>query len=303
MNSIQVDMKSPPPVIHLGRRGENLSTEIIFDCSALSARYGMGHAELVHKSSHGIVYPVNLTQNGVLLHWNVTSCDTACEEIGKCELHWFVSDAVTISAEMSTLVYPSLSGQAGEEPPDGSAAWVNTVLQASRSAQESAQAAKTAPYIGESGTWFLYRADASGYTDSGLPARGEKGEKGDKGNKGDSPSLSSSVSSTSTQTAATSYAVKAAYDRIGQILHRTTYTTGQIIFPSAGYQKLTDRSALGLADEDQILSFHIQGWKSGSGALSLAQSSDGNSIYSFCSQASTFTSITLEVWYISGLSV
>ena len=115
--------------------------------------------------------------------------------------------------------------------------------------------------------------------------------------------LSSSVTSTSTSQAATSRAVKTAYDRIGQVLHRTTYTSGQVVFPSACYQKLTDYAELELETGDQIISFHVQGWKNGSGALSLAQSSDGNSIYAFCSQASTFTSISIEVWYVSGLSI
>ena len=35
------------------------------------------------------------------------------------------------------------------------------------------------------GTWWLYDADSGAYTDSGLPARGEKGEPGEKGDPGE----------------------------------------------------------------------------------------------------------------------
>lgn len=236
MNRIQIDISNPPQVIHLGRRGENLATEIVFDCSALCAQYGMGNAELLHQSSHGIVYPAAAVQDGVFIHWTITSCDTACEGIGKCELHWLVNDTIMITAELNTLVYHSLSGCAGNEPPESSASWVETVLQASQSAKASAQAAKTAPYITESGTWALYNCNAGAYIDSGLPSRGEKGEKGEKGDsgkdgakgdKGDSPVLSSSVTSSSTTTAASSKAVKTAYDKAADAL-------------SAANSKLTD---------------------------------------------------------------
>ena len=33
--------------------------------------------------------------------------------------------------------------------------------------------------------WWLYDADSGAYTDSGLPARGEKGEPGEKGDPGE----------------------------------------------------------------------------------------------------------------------
>lgn len=265
MNTIQINMKNPPQIIHLGRRGENLCTEVLFDCSALYEQYGMGSAQLLHLSSHGIVYPVAAVQDGTVVRWRITSCDTACEGIGTCELHWMVNDVIVISAAMKTLVYHSLSGCAGDEPPESSASWVETVLQASQSAQASAQAAKTAPYINENGTWSLYNANIGAYTDSGLPARGEtgaagkdgkdgkdgakgeQGEKGEKGDKGDSPALSSSVTSSSTAVAANCKAVKTAYDKA--VSAETAANAKQFVLLSDSDTALSVGSTLTLSDD------------------------------------------------------
>ena len=259
MNTIQINMKNPPPVIHLGRRGENLCTEVLFDCSALCEQYGMGSAQLLHLSSHGIVYPVAAVQDGTVIRWRIASCDTACEGIGTCELHWIVNDMIVISAEIKTLVYHSLSGCAGEKPPESSASWVETVLQASISAQASAQAAKTAPYINENGTWSLYNANIGAYTDSGFPARGEtgaagkdgakgeQGEKGEKGDKGDSLALSSSVTSSSTTTAANCKAVKTAYDKA--VSAETAANAKQLVLLNDSDTALSVGSTLTLSDD------------------------------------------------------
>lgn len=112
------------------------------------------------------------------------------------------------------------------------------------------------------------------------------------------PTLSSSVTSTSTTVGANSYAVKVAYDRANTALRRTIYTANNVVFPSAGYVKLADMSTLGLDKEkDYIVSVTVRGWHDGAGTLSIAKNNDGTTLYAFCSQAATFTSITLEIWY------
>lgn len=65
--------------------------------------------------------------------------------------------------------------------------------QAANDAADAANAAAgRAPFIGESGTWFVWNADAGLYMDTGIAATGPtgpKGEQGDTGNDGLTPTI------------------------------------------------------------------------------------------------------------------
>ena len=61
----------------LGREGENLARQIVFDSAAWREAYGQGTVSLIAKR-HGDAepYPCNITVDGDTVTWPITSADT-----------------------------------------------------------------------------------------------------------------------------------------------------------------------------------------------------------------------------------
>ena len=114
MKTISVDASSTSTTkISLGRQGEHLATQVVFDCSGLAEDYGEGFPVILHKRAEdSAVYDVNAgfdteTQEAV---WSVTGVDTQQCGTGSAELQWYADGGVVKSVTYSTVVLESLSG-------------------------------------------------------------------------------------------------------------------------------------------------------------------------------------------------
>lgn len=134
----------PGGIITLGRRGENMARQVVFDLSAWFTIYGVGtvHA-IAQRAGDASPYPVSIEQTSDAAVWTVNSADTANVGDGKVELLYTVDDVVVKSEVWATSVLESLSDDA-TEPPEAAAGWVEQVLTAGAQAVDAAEAAEQA---------------------------------------------------------------------------------------------------------------------------------------------------------------
>ena len=100
----------PPMSIPIGRNGEHLVTQVIFDCSKFAEIYGAGIAKIVRKSEKSdILYPIAITQNGNLAVWTITEDDTASVGEEQAELRWYVEESLAKSVQFRFHVTPSIT--------------------------------------------------------------------------------------------------------------------------------------------------------------------------------------------------
>lgn len=172
----------PGRLIPLGREGENLARQIVFDVSAWQAEYGPGTVSLIaRRSGEDDPYPCAVTVDGAQAAWPVTAADTARPgSRGRCELQYRVDGVLVKSESWHTFVADAL-GEPVPEPPEPQQAWVDRVLEAGRRAQD---AAVNPPRLGESGTWLVWDLEAGEYADTGTAAAGPAGERGPQGETG-----------------------------------------------------------------------------------------------------------------------
>lgn len=118
-----------PAALYLGRVGENLTRQIVFDCSALAEECGSGVAEIVAMTPAGTKYaPTNVTQEGSTVTWLISEADVGTAGRGRAELSWIVGDGVAKTTTWQTLIRASLTGTEGEDPPDVYKDWVDQLL-------------------------------------------------------------------------------------------------------------------------------------------------------------------------------
>ena len=125
-NSIDIKRAS---VITIGRQGEHLAMQVVFDCSDLQKHYGDGRAELLHSLPDGTIYPVYVVRDGTKVLWNVSASDTKLAGRGQCELRWYVNDTLAKTAVYTTNIVASLQGDISPEPPEPYQSWVDNVLE------------------------------------------------------------------------------------------------------------------------------------------------------------------------------
>lgn len=137
-------------VVTLGRRGENMARQVVFDLSSWSAVYGAGTAQLIAQRAGDVApYPVSIEQTSDAAVWTVNSADTSVVGDGKVELLYTVDDVVVKSEVWATSVLESLSDDT-TEPPEAAAGWVERVLAAGAKAVDAAEAAEQAASRAES---------------------------------------------------------------------------------------------------------------------------------------------------------
>lgn len=140
----------PGAVITIGRRGENMARQVVFDLSAWSAVYGAGTAQLIaQRAGDAAPYPVSIEQTSDAAVWTVNSADTAVVGDGKVELLYTVDDVIVKSEVWKTSVLESLSDDT-TEPPEAASGWVEQVLAAGAQAVDAAEAAEQAAARAES---------------------------------------------------------------------------------------------------------------------------------------------------------
>ena len=139
-------------MLDIGRQGENLARQIIFDLSDWMAEYGPGVAELIaQRPGDDAPYPVAVRRDGESMLWDLTAADTAVADgYGRCELRWYVGDILAKSKIWRTWVEPAMDTPPETAPPEPEQGWVNKVLAAGSSAKEAAERAEEAAKKAES---------------------------------------------------------------------------------------------------------------------------------------------------------
>lgn len=131
----------------LGRQGENLARQVVFDLSAWEAEYGPGTVELIHqRPGDTSPYPVAAVREGGTLVWTLTATDTAVASSygsdGHCELRYYVGEVLVKSRTWMTKVIRAMSTPSETAPPEPEQGWVDQVVAVGAAAQASADAAK-----------------------------------------------------------------------------------------------------------------------------------------------------------------
>lgn len=137
---------STKKTLWLGRVGENLAREIVFDCSKFAELYGPGTALLfVKQPNDGVKYPVAIAQNGNIVHWVITAADVGVSGYGQAELQWIVDNSVSKTQIFTTKIYQSMTGTDAPEPPDPYQDWVDEITEVGAQASiDAASASRSA---------------------------------------------------------------------------------------------------------------------------------------------------------------
>ena len=175
------------PGVHLalGRKGETLARQVVFDLRLWRAAYGDGAVSLCAKrAGDAEPYPCGVTQDEDTAVWVLRAADVDKPGWGNVQLSYYVGDTLAKSQTWRTLVAPSLCacGDPGEVQQgwldqagkDAAAAQqgAKDAQEAQKAAEDAAKAAQDAtehpPRINEeTQTWLIWQDGA--YRDTGLP--------------------------------------------------------------------------------------------------------------------------------------
>ena len=149
MEQVKVNTLSTIP---LGRQGENLARQILFDVSGWESEYGPGSVELIaQRPGDETPYPVVTTRDGDSVVWSVTAADTLYHgDSGRCELRYYVGETLAKSRIWGTYVARAMDTPSETAPPEPEKGWVDQVLEAGTSAKEAAERAEEAAKKAES---------------------------------------------------------------------------------------------------------------------------------------------------------
>lgn len=189
------------PGVHLalGRKGENVARQVVFDLRAWRAAYGDGAVSLcAMRAGDAEPYPCGVTQDEDTAVWVLRAADVDKPGWGNVQLSYYVGDTLAKSQTWRTLVAPSLCAcgdpgevqqgwldqagkdaaaaqQGAKDAQEAQKAAEDAALAAESSADAAASAAKAAqdatehpPRINEeTQTWLIWQDGA--YRDTGLP--------------------------------------------------------------------------------------------------------------------------------------
>lgn len=189
------------PGVHLalGRKGETLARQVVFDLRAWRAAYGDGAVSLCAKrAGDAEPYPCGVTQDEDTAVWVLRAADVDKPGWGNVQLSYYVGDTLAKSQTWRTLVAPSLC--ACGDPGEVQQGWLDqagkdaaAAQQGAKDAQEAQKAAEDAAKAAESSaeaaagaakaaqdatehpprineetqTWLIWEDGA--YRDTGLP--------------------------------------------------------------------------------------------------------------------------------------
>lgn len=109
----------PGKLIMLGKQGENLAREVIFDVSGVRAEFGDGTFRLVAKRpGESDAYPATVTETGDTVVWALTGADTQNAGHGQCELAYYADETRYKTWTYDTAVAKSLTGSPKTDPYD-----------------------------------------------------------------------------------------------------------------------------------------------------------------------------------------
>ena len=138
----------PGKLIMLGKQGENLAREVVFDVSGVRAEFGDGAFRLSAKRpGEADAYPATVTENGDTVVWALTGADTQNAGRGQCELAYYAGETRLKTWTYDTAIARSLTGSPKTDPYDEFLDEVNRLAAeaaiSQREAKSSENAAKT----------------------------------------------------------------------------------------------------------------------------------------------------------------
>ena len=144
-----IEIKAVPgKLIMLGKQGENLAREVVFDVSGVRAEFGDGAFRLSAKRpGEADAYPATVTENGDTVVWALTGADTQNAGRGQCELAYYAGETRLKTWTYDTAIARSLTGSPKTDPYDEFLDEVNRLAAeaaiSQREAKNSENAAKT----------------------------------------------------------------------------------------------------------------------------------------------------------------
>lgn len=144
-----IEIKAVPgKLIMLGKQGENLAREVVFDVSGVRAEFGDGAFRLSAKRpGEADAYPATITETGDTVVWALAGADTQNAGRGQCELAYYAGETRLKTWTYDTAIAKSLTGSPKTDPYDEFLDEVNRLAAeaaiSQREAKNSENAAKT----------------------------------------------------------------------------------------------------------------------------------------------------------------
>lgn len=138
------------PGVHLalGRKGENVARQVVFDLRLWRAVYGDGAVSLCAKrAGDAEPYPCGVTQDEDTAVWVLRAADVDKPGWGDVQLSYYVGDTLAKSQTWRTLVAPSLC--ACGDPGEVQQGWLDQAGKDAAAAQQGAKDAQEAQQAAE----------------------------------------------------------------------------------------------------------------------------------------------------------
>lgn len=138
------------PGVHLalGRKGENVARQVVFDLRLWRAVYGDGAVSLCAKrAGDAEPYPCGVTQDEDTAVWVLRAADVDKPGWGDVQLSYYVGDTLAKSQTWRTLVAPSLC--ACGDPGEVQQGWLDQAGKDAAAAQQGAKDAQKAQQAAE----------------------------------------------------------------------------------------------------------------------------------------------------------
>lgn len=146
-----IEIKAVPgKLIMLGKQGENLAREVIFDVSGVRAEFGDGTFRLSAKRpGEADAYPATVTETGDTVVWALTGADTQNAGRGQCELAYYAGETRLKTWTYDTAIAKSLTGSPKTDPYDEFLDEVNRLAAEAAISQREAKNSETAAKTSE----------------------------------------------------------------------------------------------------------------------------------------------------------
>lgn len=173
-------------VAHLLTAGEKYADKLVFSVERFYQETDLSGCLFVMRgvNSAGNLALETLSQEvmetEIRLTWNVSPAFTAVSSMLALEIVCYDNSDRILKYTVTPM---QVKASVLEEYSGGVDAIEEALKEMERILTETRTISVQLPQI-RNGTWWLYDADSGAYTDSGLPARGEKGETGEKGEPG-----------------------------------------------------------------------------------------------------------------------
>lgn len=138
------------PGVHLalGRKGETLARQVVFDLRAWRSAYGDGAVSLcARRAGDAEPYPCGVTQDEDTAVWVLRAADVDKPGWGDVQLSYYVGDTLAKSQTWRTLVAPSLC--ACGDPGEVQQGWLDQAGKDAAAAQQGAKDAQDAQQAAE----------------------------------------------------------------------------------------------------------------------------------------------------------